>query len=122
MRQKAQQPRLINKLNYVPTIHPACIYDDKPSCLPLSSQPREPLNQLAFQQDERMLYKASFTDKSFENIGELLVEFLDSDCSVLYFTNILFIADCQYRKLQNAFVIILIFMSCCFKKDCLYLS
>ena len=85
MREKAQQPRLINKLNYVPTIHPACIYDDKPSCLPLSSQPREPLNQLAFQQDERMLYKASFTAKSFENIGELLVEFLDSDCKCSIF-------------------------------------
>ena len=79
MRKKAQQPRLINKLNYVPTIHPACIYSDKPSCLPLSSLPRKPPNQRAFQQDELMLYKASFTAKSFEKIGELLVEFLDSD-------------------------------------------
>ena len=87
MRKKAQQPRLINKLNYVPTIHPACIYDDKPSCLPLSSQPREPLNQLAFQQDERMLYKASFTAKSFENIGELVVKFWILIVRVLYFTN-----------------------------------
>ena len=86
MRKKAQQSRLINKLNYVPTVHPACIYDDKPLCLSLSLQPREPPSQLAFQQDERMLYKVSFTAKSFENIGELLVEFLDSDykCSIFH--------------------------------------
>ena len=85
MRKKAQQPRLINKLNYVPTIHPVCIYDDKPPCLPLSSQPCKPPNQRAFQQDELILYNASFTVKSFEKTGELLVKFLDSDCKCSIF-------------------------------------
>ena len=34
MKRNDKQPRLINKLNPVPTIHPAGIYEDKPSCLP----------------------------------------------------------------------------------------
>ena len=74
----AQQPRLINKMNPVTTIHPARIYD-KPSWLPTSSPACKPPKQRIFQQDELSLYKGSSTVKSFEEIGESLLQFLDSD-------------------------------------------
>lgn len=43
-----QQPRLINKLT-VPTIHPACIYNEKPLCLLTSSQVVKTQKQSVFQ-------------------------------------------------------------------------
>ena len=65
-------------MNPVTTIHPARIYD-KPSWLPTSSPACKPPKQRIFQQDELSLYKGSSTVKSFEEIGESLLQFLDSD-------------------------------------------
>ena len=56
VRQNAQQPRPINKLNPVHAIHPACLYDDNLSSLPTSSQARKPPEQRVFQQDELSSY------------------------------------------------------------------
>ena len=111
----AQQPRLINKMNPVTIIHPARIYD-KPSWLPTSSPGCKPPKQRIFQQDELSLYKGSSTVKSFEEIGESLLQFLDSDYKCFLYDKHCLLqkcsTNCQYHKLRS--VLILIFMTSCF--------
>ena len=58
----------------------ARIYDDKPSCLPTILQAHKPPKKRVLQQDKINSNKTSFTVKSFGEIGESLLEFLDSDC------------------------------------------
>ena len=77
MRRNEKQPRLIKELLPVPTIHPAGVYDEKPSCIPTTpTASRKPPTQRVYQQDEMAAYKATFNVRNFDDVNESLLEFL----------------------------------------------
>ena len=80
MRHNDKQPRLITKLNPVPTIHPVGVYDEKPSCMPTTpSTSRKPPTQRVYQEDEMPKFKKNFLIGTFADINESLLELLPND-------------------------------------------
>ena len=73
-----QRPRLNNHLNPVPTINPAGVYDEKPSCVPSTSQQRKPPKQRNLQEEQYPEYKKQFKVESFSEVDESLLAFLDN--------------------------------------------
>ena len=73
------RPRLIKHLIPVPTIHPKGVYDDKPSCLPSTSQSRKLPKQRFIQQDQTLQYQNDFKINHFHEVDESLLAFLDGD-------------------------------------------
>ena len=59
------RPRLIKHLIPVPTIHPKGVYDDKPSCLPSTSQSRKLPKQRFIQQDQTLQCQNDFKINHF---------------------------------------------------------
>ena len=79
MRRNDKQPRLIKKLLPVPTIQPAGVYDEKPSCKPTPTTSRKAPTQRIFQQDEMGKCEKTFKVCRFEDLDESLLDFHDND-------------------------------------------
>ena len=76
IKRNKERSRLVNSLFPVPTIHPN-VYEDKPSCIPTTSQPRKQPKERVFQEDELQKYKTNFLIESFSDINESLLEYLE---------------------------------------------
>ena len=71
MKRNEKQPRLLKNLLPVPTIHPAGVYDERPSCMPTTPKAaRKPPTQRVFQNDEMAAYKEIHQIKNLDDVNE----------------------------------------------------
>ena len=73
---------MINDLQPIPTIQPAGVYDDKPSCVPSIAPSRKPPKERIFQPDQLHEFETAFQVDKLGDINESMLQFLNPSFTV----------------------------------------